>query len=58
MIANALPPPYPALNISNNTTMPFRTPQKFSRNTFHSAISEDTSINGAVKSSPKPGSPN
>ena len=42
MIANTPPPLLP--------TMAFRTLQKFSRNTFHSADSEDTSFNGAVKS--------
>ena len=60
MIANAPPPPPPtALDISNNTTMAFQTPRKFSRNTFHSVIGEDTSFKQLqVTSSPKPGSPN
>ena len=60
MIANtpAPPPVLPALDFSNNTTLAFQTPRKFSRNTFHSAIGEDTSFNGAIRSSPKPGSPN
>ena len=58
MLANTPTPPPPILDISNDTTMAYRTPRKFSRNTFHSAIGEDASFNGAVTSSPKPGSPN
>ena len=38
MLTNTPPPPPPALYISNNTTMAFQTPRKFSKNNFHSTI--------------------
>ena len=57
MIANASSPPFPALDISNSTTITFRILRKFSRNIFHFAIHEEASFSGAVISSPKPGTP-